>query len=174
MQDNLKTIIETVGSVLGYQDPYLLLRMRTRKHDIVFARQLMFYFSWLYTEYSLAQLGEQLGRNHSTIVYARKVITNYMYSKRRYAQIIETIREQLQHCLLQRQMFYMTVDKQNKSLLVFCRSNMKANMLAEMWNHIQKNYQEYKSYTIQFHNMPAIVQQPFYNWKHETVQSITV
>lgn len=50
---------------------------KSKKHDIVLARQLAMYFSKKYTDYSLSAIGKKCGnKDHSTVIYAIQTIEN--------------------------------------------------------------------------------------------------
>jgi len=55
------------------------LQSRSRKRDIVQARQISMYLSKKYTDSSLDQIGTQIGnRNHATVIYALKTVRDLM------------------------------------------------------------------------------------------------
>ena len=55
-----------------------IVKQETRKGEIVYARQLIMYFSVLNDVGTYKWIGEQLGgKDHATIIHAVKVINNY-------------------------------------------------------------------------------------------------
>ena len=53
---------------------------KTRKGEIVFARQLIMYFSRKYLKWSLAKTGCVCGKkDHATVLHAQRSINNYIY-----------------------------------------------------------------------------------------------
>lgn len=55
-----------------------LLQMKTRKHEIVFARQAIMYFLRKYTKESWDKIGGHYSQNHATAMHAYKTISNYI------------------------------------------------------------------------------------------------
>ncbi|MCJ7447956.1 MAG: hypothetical protein MUO72_09695 [Bacteroidales bacterium] len=51
---------------------------KTRKGEMVFARQLCWYFGVNYTILSLSKLGRNFNRDHSTVINGVKTIQNYI------------------------------------------------------------------------------------------------
>ena len=65
------------------------LQAKTRKREIVFARQLIFYFCKKYTKETLAQIGLNYSKDHATVLYAIKTINNLIDTDRNiHAKII--------------------------------------------------------------------------------------
>jgi chromosomal replication initiator protein len=54
------------------------LKSRTRKRSIAFPRQIAMYLTRKYTEISLADIGSLYNRDHSTVLYAIRVVTRDM------------------------------------------------------------------------------------------------
>lgn len=60
-----------------FKIPIEEVQSKTRKRDIVQARQLAMYFSKKYTQSSLANIGEKIGkRDHATVLHACKTVKN--------------------------------------------------------------------------------------------------
>lgn len=75
-----------------------LLHTKTRKREIVQARQLAMYFSKNFTKYSLSYIGSQIGKkDHATVLYACKAITDLMETDRSFRMQVEEIQRKL-HC----------------------------------------------------------------------------
>lgn len=73
-----------------------LLQTKTRKREIVQARQLAMYFSKNYTKYSLAYIGNQIGKkDHATVLYACKAVTDLMETDRNFRMQVEEIQRKL-------------------------------------------------------------------------------
>ncbi len=75
------------------------VRQKTRKLEIVFARQLIFYFSKLYKLGSLAEIGRLFGeKDHTTVLHSVGVIENYIETDRmkrvkieKYATLLNSV-----------------------------------------------------------------------------------
>ena len=73
-----------------------LLQTKTRKREVVQARQLAMYFSKNYTKYSLAYIGNQIGKkDHATVLYACKAVTDMMETDRNFRTQVEEIQRKL-------------------------------------------------------------------------------
>lgn len=69
---------------------------KTRKREIVQARQIAMYFSKHLTKASLASIGSQIGgKNHATVLHACKTVNNLMETDRGFADIVNNIEKKL-------------------------------------------------------------------------------
>lgn len=76
--------------------PEELLQAKTRKREVVQARQLAMYFSKNYTHNSLAYIGNQIGKkNYATVLYACKAVTDLMQTDRNFKMQVEDIQRKL-------------------------------------------------------------------------------
>ena len=76
--------------------PQNLLSLKTRKREIVEARQISMYFCKQLTKDSLAVIGTHVGgKDHATVLHANKTINNLISTNRKYAQHIEQIEKTL-------------------------------------------------------------------------------
>ena len=76
-----------------------LLQTNTRKREVVQARQLAMYFSKNHTKYSLSYIGNQIGKkDHATVLYACKAVTNLMDTDRNFKLQVEEIQRKL-YCM---------------------------------------------------------------------------
>lgn len=75
--------------------PAELLRTKNRKREIVQARQLFMYFCKNYTNCSLAYIGKQVDRDHATVLYADKAVTNLIETDRKFKMQVEEIQRKL-------------------------------------------------------------------------------
>ena len=72
------------------------IQSKTRKRDIVQARQMVMYFAKKYTKNSLSTIGEQIGkRDHATVLHACKTIDNLAETDKNFRGYIEDISRQL-------------------------------------------------------------------------------
>lgn len=79
ISDYFKTDIEQIQS-------------KTRKREVVQARQIAMYFAKKYTKASLASIGNQIGnRDHATVLHACKMVNNLMDSDRHFHRYIEEL-----------------------------------------------------------------------------------
>lgn len=51
---------------------------KTRLHNIVFARQLIYYFLSIFTKCTLRSLSDLYGQKHATVIHAIRAIKNYI------------------------------------------------------------------------------------------------
>ena len=73
-----------------------LLQEKTRKREVVQARQLAMYFSKNYTNASLAYIGKLIGRkDHTTVLYACKAVTDMMETDRAFRAQVEELQKKL-------------------------------------------------------------------------------
>lgn len=72
------------------------LKAKTRKKEIVTARQIAMYFAKEYTGFSLKSIGYHFGgRDHSTVIHAIQTVNEYMMEKRELKLYIEDIERKL-------------------------------------------------------------------------------
>ena len=73
-----------------------MLQEKTRKREVVQARQLAMYFSKTYTNASLAYIGKQIGKkDHTTVLYACKAVTDLMETDRAFKAQVEDLQKKL-------------------------------------------------------------------------------
>lgn len=76
--------------------PAELLQEKTRKREVVQARQLAMYFSKNYTKSSLSYIGSQIGKkDHATVLYACKAVADLMETDRKFKTQVEEIQRKL-------------------------------------------------------------------------------
>ncbi len=69
-----------------------LVRAKTRKREVVQARQVAMYFCKRLTQHSLKTIGLHFGgRDHSTVIHANMSVENQMETDSKFAEIIEEI-----------------------------------------------------------------------------------
>ncbi len=72
------------------------LQTKTRKREIVQARQIAMYFSKNLTKSSLANIGTQIGgKDHATVLHACKTVNNLMETDKQFKQYVEDIQKKL-------------------------------------------------------------------------------
>lgn len=72
------------------------LQAKTRKREIVQARQIAMYFSKSLTKYSLASIGSQIGsKDHATVLHACKTVNNLKETDKNFRQYVEEIEKKL-------------------------------------------------------------------------------
>lgn len=83
--------------VCDYFDmPLELLKSKTRKREIVQARQLSMYFSKQLTKNSLASIGQQCGnKDHATVLHACRTVINLTETDKRFRTYVEDLRKRL-------------------------------------------------------------------------------
>lgn len=68
------------------------LHSKTRKRNVVQARQLAMYFSKKYTKNSLSTIGSQIGqRDHATVLYACKTVENLIETDREFKKYVSDL-----------------------------------------------------------------------------------
>ncbi|MCB2195967.1 MAG: chromosomal replication initiator protein DnaA [Bacteroidetes bacterium] len=73
-----------------------LLQSKTRKREIVQARQIAMFFSKSLTKSSLASIGAMIGgKDHATVLHACKTVNNLMDTDKRFKAQIESIEKKL-------------------------------------------------------------------------------
>ncbi len=76
--------------------PAELLQEKTRKREVVQARQLAMYFSKNCTKASLSYIGSQIGKkDHATVLYACKAVADLMETDRKFKTQVEEIQRKL-------------------------------------------------------------------------------
>lgn len=87
-------IYKTVCGYFGL--PTDSAQSKTRKREVVQARQIAMYFSKQMTKTSLASIGAQIGgKNHATVLHACKTVNNLMDTDRQFNDIIGNIEKKL-------------------------------------------------------------------------------
>ena len=80
-----------------FKVPESLLLTKTRKRDVVQARQIAMFFSKQMTDGSLASIGEHFGgKDHGTVIYACKTVSNLSEIDKQYRGYIDDIRFKLE------------------------------------------------------------------------------
>jgi len=73
------------------------LKAKTRKKEIVVARQVAMYFSKEHTNLSLKSIGYHFGgRDHSTVIHALQTVNEVLEVDRRFQRIVEDLRKKFQ------------------------------------------------------------------------------
>lgn len=74
-----------------------LVRARTRKREVVQARQVAMYFSKQFTKHSLKTIGLKFGgRDHSTVIHGVQSVENQIETDNRFCEIIDELRHKLE------------------------------------------------------------------------------
>jgi chromosomal replication initiator protein len=83
--------------VCDYFDmPIDLLKSKTRKREIVQARQLTMFFAKQLTKNSLATIGAQCGnKDHATVLHACRTVNNLSETDKRFKVYVEDLRKKL-------------------------------------------------------------------------------
>ena len=72
------------------------LKDKTRKKEIVIARQVAMYFSKEYTDHSLKAIGYHFGgRDHSTVIHAVQSVNDMMDTNSNFKSSIEELKKKL-------------------------------------------------------------------------------
>ncbi|MCC5916739.1 MAG: chromosomal replication initiator protein DnaA [Cryomorphaceae bacterium] len=83
--------------VCDYFDmPIDLMKSKTRKREVVQARQLSMYFSKQLTKSSLASIGAQCGnKDHATVLHACRTVNNLMETDKRFRSYVDELKKKL-------------------------------------------------------------------------------
>ena len=83
--------------VCDYFDmPIEVLKSKTRKREIVQARQIVMYFAKQMTKSSLSTIGSQIGnKNHATVLHACKTVNNLIETDKSFKVCIDEIEKKL-------------------------------------------------------------------------------
>jgi chromosomal replication initiator protein len=90
--------IEYISKVVCdyFHMPVESIQTKTRKREIVQARQITMYFSKTLTKYSLASIGAQIGnKDHATVLHACKTVNNLKDTDKNFRQFMEDIEKKL-------------------------------------------------------------------------------
>jgi chromosomal replication initiator protein len=76
--------------------PVELMKSKTRKREIVQARQISMYFSKKLTKSSLASIGMQCGgKDHATVLHAFKTVNNLQDTDKHFRKYITDLDKKL-------------------------------------------------------------------------------
>lgn len=107
-QKILKSIVKDIESEVGVEYIQKIvskyfnvstedLKAKTRKKEIVIARQLSMYFTKEYTNYSLKSIGSHFGgRDHSTVIHALQSVNNMMHTDVKFKRSVNELTEKFQ------------------------------------------------------------------------------
>ena len=77
--------------------PEDLVRARTRKREVVQARQVAMYFSKQLTQHSLKKIGLHFGgRDHSTVIHANRSVEDQMETDPQFKKVVEELRRKIE------------------------------------------------------------------------------
>ncbi len=92
---SIDDIKQEVGAY--YNQDIALLSAKTRKHEVVLARQMCMYLAKQLTQMSLKSIGMHFGgRDHTTVLHSCQQILNYIDTDRKIRQDVEQLRKGLQ------------------------------------------------------------------------------
>lgn len=98
-KDNREITIEFIRSLICdyFKIELYDIQSKSRKRDIVQARQIAMYFAKKYTNSSLASIGKKIGnRDHATVLHAFKTIKNLSETNKKFKFYIEEIKEKIE------------------------------------------------------------------------------
>ncbi|RLD30268.1 MAG: chromosomal replication initiator protein DnaA, partial [Bacteroidetes bacterium] len=73
-----------------------LIQSKTRKREIVQARQIAMYFSKSLTKSSLATIGAKIGgKDHATVLHACKTVNNLIDTDKRFKMQVNELEKKL-------------------------------------------------------------------------------
>jgi len=84
---NIKSLVAAYFNMASIR-----LDFKTKKRQVVQARQLAHYFSIIYTNESLSEIGKNIGgKDHSTVLHSKKTITNLADTDKKIRDIINKL-----------------------------------------------------------------------------------
>ena len=94
---NIDYIQQTVSAYFKVPEADLLAK--TRRREVVIARQVAMYLSKNHTTHSLSAIGEHFGkRDHSTVIHALQAVNQLQSKDTQIKQALQTISKQLKSC----------------------------------------------------------------------------
>ncbi len=93
MQIHLSKILSAVSNY--YEIPISKIKSKTRKAEVVKARQMYFYMARVLTTYSLSKIADNVYRDHATALHGIKTIQNELEIYKELQEDIEIIEENL-------------------------------------------------------------------------------
>ena len=79
-----------------FQLPIDVMKSKTRKREVVQARQIAMYFSKNLTKASLASIGMHCGgKDHATVLHACRTVNNLMETDKRFKAYIEELSKKI-------------------------------------------------------------------------------
>ncbi len=102
-QENKTVSVHNIAKLVAehFDVPLEKLNSKTRKRDIVIARQLSMFLAKNYTESSLKTIGHNFGgKDHSTVIYSIKTIQNLMDTDDVFRDTVEELEKKVEMSLL--------------------------------------------------------------------------
>lgn len=87
----------TIGELVSCQFHVSLqdMQSRSRKKEVAFPRQVAMYLSRLHTSQSLADIGKVFGRDHATVLYAIRIVTDRLHRDASLAAQMEILNKKV-------------------------------------------------------------------------------
>jgi len=102
-QENKTVSVHNIAKLVAehFDVPLEKLNSKTRKRDIVIARQLSMFLAKNYTESSLKTIGHNFGgKDHSTVIYSIKTVQNLMDTDEVFRDTVEELEKKVEMSLL--------------------------------------------------------------------------
>lgn len=91
---SIDSIETTVADMLSIDIE--LIKSKSRKRDVVQARQLIMYFSKKFTKNSLASIGAKIGkRNHATVLYACRTVEDLIETNKEFRKVHDELMKKI-------------------------------------------------------------------------------
>lgn len=106
-KETLKNIVHEIDSEVGidyiqktvseyFKIPVDQLKDKTRKKEIVMARQIAMFFAKEYTNHSLKSIGEHFGgRDHSTVIHAVQAVNDFYDTDASFKKSVDELKKKL-------------------------------------------------------------------------------
>lgn len=126
---NMDKIMKVVSSFYSIHPS--VITAKTRRREIVQARQICMYLSVKYTKNSLADIGYNFGGyDHATVLHAKKTINNLLETDRKFSFQFEQIEELLLYGKLQQNDF--CIDNYEKNLTLITYQEKKTSLYTQI------------------------------------------
>jgi len=102
-QDNKGISVENIAKLVAehFQVPVETLSSKTRKRDIVIARQLSMYLAKNYTEDSLKSIGANFGgKDHSTVIYSINTVRDLIDTDTIFKDLVSELEKKVEMSLI--------------------------------------------------------------------------
>jgi len=100
--NNKKVSIENIKTVVAshYKLEIELLNSKSRKREIVLARQISMYLAREFTKHSLESIGSHFGgKDHSTVMYSINTVKDLLHHDERLSEVVTNLEKEVQFTL---------------------------------------------------------------------------
>lgn len=69
---------------------------RSRKRHLVIPRHVAYYFTCMFTKYSLSSIGSVFNNDHATVLHAKNSVNNMIFSDRDFRNLITNLKDKIE------------------------------------------------------------------------------